>query len=167
METRSPSNRKLTMARLLSTARKLENIEKYHNVMVQQLEQGILELVPKPATGQVIHYMPYQPVIREEAQSAKMRIVYDCSAKSDPQSPSLNDCLEVGPPLQPMILDIMLRNRMHKYCMTRHIKELVAAHMLSRLMNHVKQTLENQPIKEYHCWVDCTTVLYWIKGQGT
>ena len=32
-----------------------------------------------------------------------MRIVYDYSVKSDPKSPSLNDCLEVGPPLQPMI----------------------------------------------------------------
>ena len=46
-------------------------------------------------------------------------------------------------------------------------KELVGAHMLSQLMNHVEQTLENQPIDEYHCWVDITTVLYWIKGQGT
>ena len=46
-------------------------------------------------------------------------------------------------------------------------KELVAAHRLSQLMNHAKQTLENQPIDEYHCWVDSTTVLYWIKGQGT
>ncbi|XP_068735250.1 uncharacterized protein [Montipora capricornis] len=46
-------------------------------------------------------------------------------------------------------------------------KELVVAHMLSQLMNHAKQTLENQPINEYHCWVDSTTILYWIKGQGT
>ena len=46
-------------------------------------------------------------------------------------------------------------------------KELVAAHTLSQLMNHAKQTLENQPIDEYHCWVDSTTILYWIKGQGT
>ena len=46
-------------------------------------------------------------------------------------------------------------------------KELVAAHMLSRLMSHNKATLQNQPIDEYHCWVDSTTVLHWIKGQGT
>ena len=46
-------------------------------------------------------------------------------------------------------------------------KELVAAHMLSQQMNHAKQTLENQPIDEYHCRVDSITVLYWIKGQGT
>ena len=44
--------------------------------------------------------------------------------------------------------------------------ELIAAHMLSRLMNHAKEVLKDQPIDNYHCWVDSTTVLYWIKGQG-
>ena len=92
--------------------------------MEQQLEQGILELVPEQAAGEVVHYIPHHdPVMRGQAQSTKMRIVYDCSAKSDPQSPSLNDCLEVGPPLQPMIFDIMLRNRMHKHCVTGDIEK--------------------------------------------
>ena len=44
---------------------------------------------------------------------------------------------------------------------------LVAAHTLSRLMDHVKEVLKDVHVEEYHCWVDCTTVLYWIKGQGT
>ena len=51
------SNKKLTMARLRSTTQKLEKlgkIEEYHKEMEQQLEQGILELAPIPATGQVI-----------------------------------------------------------------------------------------------------------------
>ena len=34
-------------------------------------------------------------------------------------------------------------------------------------MHHVKEVLKDQRIEEYHCWVDSTTVLYWIKGQGT
>ena len=45
--------------------------------------------------------------------------------------------------------------------------ELVAAHTLSRLMHHVKEVLKGKRVEEYHCWVDSTTVLYWIKGQGT
>ena len=45
--------------------------------------------------------------------------------------------------------------------------ELIAAHTLSSLMNHVKEVLEGQPVEEYHCWVDSTTVLYWIKGLWT
>jgi len=45
--------------------------------------------------------------------------------------------------------------------------ELIAAHTLSRLMNHVKEVLQGQPVEEYHCWVNSITVLYWIKGLGT
>ncbi|XP_078361896.1 uncharacterized protein LOC144646227 [Oculina patagonica] len=121
-----PSNRELTLGRLQSTTRKLERMQKleeYHTVMEQQLEEGILELVPEVQTGEVIHYIPHQAVIREEAESTKMRIVYDCSAKRNPQSPSLNDCLEVGPPLQPAIFDILLRNRMKPFCITGDIQK--------------------------------------------
>ena len=45
--------------------------------------------------------------------------------------------------------------------------ELIAAHTLSKLMNHVKEVMEGQVVEEYHCWVDSITVLYWIKGHGT
>ena len=37
--------------------------------------------------------------------------------------------------------------------------ELVVAHTLCRLVNHVRKTLEEYPIKEFHGWVDSTTVL--------
>ena len=42
--------------------------------------------------------------------------------------------------------------------------DLVAAHTLSRLMHHVKEVLKDQCVEVYHCWVDSTTVLNWIKG---
>ena len=121
-----PSNKDLTMSRLKSTTRKLEKmqrLEEYHMVMEQQLEEGILEVAPEIPTGEVIHYIPHQPVIREQAETTKMRIVYDCSAKTDLEVPSLNDCLEVGPPLQPMIFDILLRNRLKFLCITGDIQK--------------------------------------------
>ena len=90
-----PSNQGLTLARLESTTRKFERmqrLEEYHTAMDEQLAQGIRAPVPEFITGEVIHYIPHQPVIRDEAESTKMRIVYDCSAKKDLQSPTLNDC---------------------------------------------------------------------------
>ena len=101
----------------------MQRLEEYNTVMEEQLAQGIIELVPEPITGEVIHYIPHQPVIRDEAESTKMRIVYDCSAKKDLQSPSLTDCLEIGSPLQPMIFNILLRNKMNKYCVTGDIRK--------------------------------------------
>ena len=120
-----PTNQDLAMARLYSTTRKLEKInklEEYHQVMLEQVEEGILEEIPDKPTGAVVHYIPHQPVIREEAESTRLRIVYDCSARSSSQGPSLNDCLETGPSLQPHIFDILLRNRLQKYCITGDVK---------------------------------------------
>ena len=50
-----------------------------------------------------------------------MRIVYDCSSRANTQTPSLNDCLETGPPLQRLLFDILLRNRMRKHWVTGDI----------------------------------------------
>ena len=84
--------------------------------MCEQVEQGIIERVPDEQTGEIVHWIPHQPVIREDSESTKLRNVYDCSAKVSLQEPSLIDLLETGPPLQPLIFDILLKNRMHKYC---------------------------------------------------
>ena len=45
--------------------------------------------------------------------------------------------------------------------------ELVAAHTLSKLMNHVRKTLIKYNIIEVYNWVDSTTVLYWLKERGS
>ena len=44
--------------------------------------------------------MPHHAVIKESAETTKLRVVYDCSARGEKGSPSLNDCLEPGPTLQ-------------------------------------------------------------------
>lgn len=55
--------------------------------------------------------------------TTKLHIVYDCSAKANDHTPSLNDCLEVGPPIQPMMFDILLCNRKKKLCLTGNIQK--------------------------------------------
>ena len=71
-----------------------------------------------------MHYVPHHPVIRESAESTKTRIVYDCSFKARQQLPSLNDCLEKSPALQPLLFDILLRNRLKKLCVTGDIEKV-------------------------------------------
>jgi hypothetical protein len=84
-------------------------LKEYDDVMQDHLGKGVIEPVPVQPTGEIVHYVPHQPVIREQAQSTKMRIVYDCSSKPDATTPPLNDCLETGPSLQPLLFDILLR----------------------------------------------------------
>ena len=58
-----------------------------------------------------VHYLPHHPVITKTAETTKLRIVFDVSAKGRKEAPSLNDCLHVGPPLAPLMFDVLVRFR--------------------------------------------------------
>ena len=100
-------NKELALGRMRGSTKRLEKIgklEEYHQIVKDQL----IELVPKSPMEEAVHYIPHQPAIKKSAESTKLRIVYDCSARASKDAPSLNDCLEVGPPLQPQLFDILL-----------------------------------------------------------
>ena len=59
-----------------------------------------------------MHYLPHHPVIRQDKNTARTRIVYDAS--SSVNSVSLNSCLEPDPCLIPNLLDVLIRFRYHK-----------------------------------------------------
>ena len=98
-------------------------LEEYHQIMQEQIEKGILVPVPSQPSGENVHYVPLQPAVKEDSETKKLRIAYDCSAKRNPEQPSLNDCLETGPALQPLLFDIVVRNRMNWYCVTGYIQK--------------------------------------------
>ena len=59
-----------------------------------------------------MHYLAHHPVVRQDKQTTKVRVVYDASAKSG--GPSLNDCLYSGPPLSETFADVLVRFRCRK-----------------------------------------------------
>ena len=91
--------------------------------MQEHIQNGIIEEISKCPSREVVHYVPHHAVIREDDESKKLRIAYDCSAKESPDKLSLNDCLETGPSLQLLLFDILLQNRMSYYCITGDIKK--------------------------------------------
>ena len=62
-------------------------------------------------------------MIRETAETTKMRIVYDTSARATPESPSLNECLYPGPPLQNKLWDIFVRQRAYPVAVSVDIQK--------------------------------------------
>ena len=58
-------------------------------------------------------YIPHMTVIRENAATTKMRIVYDASARAKDTAPPLNECLETERPLQNNIWRVLVRGRFH------------------------------------------------------
>ena len=83
--------------------------------------------------------------MREEAESTKMRIVYDASAKSIFSSPSLNECLQTGPQLQNLLWNVLIRNRFSPVALCGDIKQAF-------LQVHVKE--EDRDTIRFHWFVD-------------
>ena len=120
-----PTNKAGSLNRLDSLVRKLKKqntLEQYDQIIQDQLQQGIVERVENDATNKEF-YIPHKPVVRESAETTKMRIVYDGSARANPKAPSLNDCLETGPPLQNLLWDVLVRNRFHAVAVTGDLKQ--------------------------------------------
>ena len=53
--------------------------------------------------------MPHKPVIRESVTSTKIRMVFDASCKPTVTDYSINECMNPGPPTQPLLCDILIR----------------------------------------------------------
>ena len=120
------TNRSLCERRLNAQLKRLkkepEVLKKYDDVIKDQIKQGIIEKVPDLPTGERIHFLPHHPVIRENAESTKVRVVYDGSAKERKGDKSLNECLYTGPSLLPMLHDVLLRFRMFPVALVGDIK---------------------------------------------
>ena len=101
-----------------------ELLEIYDNIIRKQLTEGIIEKVDENIPPNVPEfYLPHKPVIRENAESTKVRIVYDASASADNQSKPLNHYLEPGPNLQNQIWKILVRKRFNPAAICGDLKQ--------------------------------------------
>ena len=58
-----------------------------------------------------VRYVLHHAVIRDDKETTKIRIVYDCSAKSLLQEHLLNDCLETRPNFIPKLFNVLVKFR--------------------------------------------------------
>ena len=97
-----PNNRTGSLKCLENLVCRLERrgqLERYNDFFQDQLNQGIIELTDEVGGDGKEFYIPHKVVVRENAETTEMRIVYDASAREGSSAASLNECLEVGPPL--------------------------------------------------------------------
>ena len=121
------SNLSNSVARLKSQVEKRRKepdiLHKYNEVILEQLNTGIIEKVADLESAEKVYYMPQRAVIREDSDTTKVRIVYDASCKDKKSGTSLNDCLHVGPPLTPLTFSILLRFQESKIALVGDIKK--------------------------------------------
>ena len=87
-------------------------LSEYDSSISEQPVQGVVEKATEKAEGKKF-YPPHRAVMREEAETTKLRLVYDASSCAHSNAPSLNECLHAGPPLQNKLWSVLIRNRFH------------------------------------------------------
>ena len=122
-----PTNYSNSLARMKGQIKRLANepklLSEYDAIMKEQLSSGVIERVGELETKEKVHYLPHQAVIRKDAKTTKLRIVYDASSKEGKKGTSLNDCLHVGPSLTPLLFDILLRFRENRIVLIGDIEK--------------------------------------------
>ena len=122
-----PSNYRNSFKRLKGQIEKLksvpENLNAYNAIIKEQAEVGIIERVMELETPDKVHFLPHHAVIRNEAKTIEIRVVYDASSKEGKGGVSLNDCLHVGPALSPLLYDILIRLREKRVALVGDIEK--------------------------------------------
>ena len=123
----SDTNEQPCRRRLIRAEKRLNQNPKlkkeYEKIVRDQLEEGIVELAPEKPTADRTFYRPYKPVVRESASTTKVRMVFDANAKPHLLATSVNECMYKGPPLQPLLWDILIRARMSTHIVLADIQK--------------------------------------------
>ena len=121
-----PDNYKACERRTRAMVRRLAStpdlLKIYGNIIQEQIKRGFIEKVEETTTTTKVHYIPHHPV-HKESSTTPVRIVFDCSFHSSPNSPSLNDCLLTGPPFLNDMCTILLRFRTFPYGLSADIEK--------------------------------------------
>ena len=122
-----PENRAFALGRLKSLVRRMKEnpdlIQKYDEIIEDQLKQGVVEKVRTESKDTIKHYIPHHAVINPTKATTKVRIVYDASAKTKPGNKSLNECLYRGPILLQNLTGILFRFRLNKIALVSDIEK--------------------------------------------
>ena len=96
-----------------------------------------------PAKGREF-YIPHRAVIRENAETTKMRIVYDASARANDTAPSLNECLDAG---------LLLQNQLWKVLVCARFYAVAIAGDIHKAFLQVRIREEDRDTLRFH-WIN-------------
>ena len=122
------SNYQQALRRMLKVERALHEDERkeemYKEAMQQYFKDGhAREITEEDQKIHPVYYLPHHPIIREDKTTTKCRVVFDASARNQ-QGMSLNDCLLPGPALQPNLVSILIRFRLHRIAIMADLRKM-------------------------------------------
>ncbi|CAM1323980.1 Uncharacterised protein r2_g3259 [Pycnogonum litorale] len=149
-----PDNHSVAKKRLISLEKSLlqnpVRAQQYRQEIRANEEKGYLRKVSKIEDGG--WYLPHFPVIREDKETTKLRIVLDSASKFD--GIALNDAMLTGPKLQSDLLDVLLLFRRKSVAVTGDIEQMFPQVLLApedRKYHRIlwRDLKTDQPIETY------------------
>lgn len=121
------SSRSVAVKRLHHMERRFQQS---HNLRSQYSEfmndyQQLNHMVPSTndPNDSPIYYLPHHAVVKDSSSTTKLRVVFDASQQSS-NGKSLNDFLNIGPPLQQDLAEIIIRWRTHRIAFSADIEKM-------------------------------------------
>uniref|UniRef100_A0A1I7TE92 Integrase catalytic domain-containing protein n=1 Tax=Caenorhabditis tropicalis TaxID=1561998 RepID=A0A1I7TE92_9PELO len=141
----------VAVKRLCALMRKLSNakdLKAYDDIIQQQLQAGIIELVPEEEKHIGPHYhIPHRVIVKLDSLTTKLRIVLDASSHMRNEL-SLNNCMHPGPSILKSIVGILLRARTKLFLLIADIeKAFHQVHVQPKHRNVTKFLWLKDPIK--------------------
>ncbi|XP_011165899.1 uncharacterized protein LOC105200170 [Solenopsis invicta] len=113
--------------RLRNMERKFQRDVTLRNEYVKFMNEytmlGHMSPLPDVDTARA-NYLSHHAVVKGTPTSAKFRVVLDDASSPTMSGKSLNDCLMVGPTIQPKLIDTLLRFRQHPFVLTGDIVKI-------------------------------------------
>jgi len=120
------ASRNLAVQRFLSNEKSLQKKNKlggFREALQEYMTLEHAERVPEDQLPDKHYYLPVHGVFKESSTTTKVRPVFDGSARTS-SGASLNDTLETGPNLYPLLTDILLRFRSHNIAFSADISKM-------------------------------------------
>lgn len=95
----------------------------YVKFMEEYIELNHMEEVVDPNKLKTHSYVPHHCVLKPDSSTTPLRVVFNASFKRN-NLPSLNDCLCVGPSLQPEVFAQLLKSRKYEVYMTCDMEKM-------------------------------------------
>ncbi|XP_018371197.1 PREDICTED: uncharacterized protein LOC108766413, partial [Trachymyrmex cornetzi] len=144
---------KTALKRLLALERRFERQPEikrdYVSFMQQYKKLGHMSQIEenRPNRAKDIYYLPHQPVIKSNALTSKLRVVFDASARSE-SGVSLNHKLIAGPVLQDTLFELLLKFRLHQYVMTADLEMMYRQILVREQDRNLQRILWRASIQE-------------------
>lgn len=162
----------LALKRFLNLEKKFSNdsslFKEYKKFIDEYLELGHathVDISQYDLKKDPVYFLPHHAVLRPDAVSTKLRVVFDASMKTSNKI-SLNDLMLTGPVVQADIFDILLRFRLHEYFFLCDIRQMYRNIWLTKEQRSLQNILwRENPSESIKC-LQLNTVTYGLRSSS-